>query len=39
VPGQNFAFADGHARFLQPVREAGSGTDAGRGYYPHARLE
>jgi prepilin-type N-terminal cleavage/methylation domain-containing protein/prepilin-type processing-associated H-X9-DG protein len=39
VPGQNFAFADGHARFLQPVREAGSGKDDGRGYYRNARLE
>jgi prepilin-type N-terminal cleavage/methylation domain-containing protein/prepilin-type processing-associated H-X9-DG protein len=37
--GQNFAFADGHARFLQPEREAGSGNADARGYYPGARLE
>jgi prepilin-type processing-associated H-X9-DG protein len=39
LTGQNFAYADGHARFLQPVREEGSGKDADTGYYPNARLE
>lgn len=35
--GQNFAFADGHARFLRPARLGG--TAARDGYYPGARLE
>jgi prepilin-type processing-associated H-X9-DG protein len=34
--GQNFVFVDGHAKFLRPVTTSG---EAGRGYYPGARLE
>ena len=37
--GQNFLYADGHARFLQPMREAGSGKCDSIGYFPNARLE
>jgi prepilin-type processing-associated H-X9-DG protein len=41
--GQNFVFADGHARWLQPVGENGEAEGetpaAGRGYFPNARLE
>jgi prepilin-type processing-associated H-X9-DG protein len=39
--GQNFAFADGHARFLRPVirSSAGGGKPPRSGYYPNARVE
>jgi prepilin-type processing-associated H-X9-DG protein len=39
--GQNFAFADGHARFLRPVirSSAAGGKPPRSGYYPQARVE
>jgi hypothetical protein len=38
--GQNFVFADCHARFLRPARLGPRrGNGSGEGYYPDARLE
>jgi prepilin-type processing-associated H-X9-DG protein len=37
--GQNFAYVDGHAKFLIPVRTEAKTREPGRGYYPGARME
>lgn len=37
--GQNFAYVDGHARFLRPALKSVEQGASGEGYYPHALLE